>query len=95
MKESEKSDAYIRWKNGDVPVIVATRAFGLGINKENVRYVIRNGLPPSSQPGPKNLEDLEGMVNLLRLISSIVMKTSIMLDSGVVTLLVDVEQMKF
>lgn len=47
MKESEKSDAYIRWKNGDVPVIVATRAFGLGINKDNVRFVIRNGLPPS------------------------------------------------
>ena len=47
MKESEKSDAYIRWKDGDVPVMVATRAFGLGINKENVRFVIRNGLPPS------------------------------------------------
>ena len=47
MKESEKSDAYLRWKSGNVPVIVATRAFGLGINKENVRFVIRNGLPPS------------------------------------------------
>ena len=47
MKESEKSDAYLWWKSGNVPVIVATRAFGLGINKENVRFVIRNGLPPS------------------------------------------------
>ena len=36
MKESEKSDAYIRWKSGEVPV---TRAFGLGINKEDVRFV--------------------------------------------------------
>ena len=44
MKESEKREAYIRWKSGRVPVIVA---FGLGINKENVRFVFRNGLPPS------------------------------------------------
>ena len=47
MKESEKGDVYLQWKNGDVPVIVATRAFGLVINKENVRFVIRNGLSPS------------------------------------------------
>lgn len=33
-KRVRKSDAYIRWKNGEVPVIVATRAFGLGINKQ-------------------------------------------------------------
>jgi len=47
MKESEKREAYVKWKSGEIPVIVATRAFGLGINKSNVRYVIRNGLPPS------------------------------------------------
>ena len=28
-------------------MIVATRAFGLGINKSNVRFIIRNGVPPS------------------------------------------------
>ena len=47
MRESEKLDAYTSWKSGNTPVIVATRAFGLGINKSNVRFVIRNGLPPS------------------------------------------------
>ena len=47
MRESEKRESYMSWKNGDTPVIVATRAFGLGINKSNVRFVIRNGLPPS------------------------------------------------
>ena len=56
MKESEKSDAYLRWKTGDVPVIVATRAFGLSINKENVRFVIRNGLPPSISAWVQELE---------------------------------------
>ena len=47
MKEGEKAEAYSRWKNGEVQVIVATRAFGLGINKPDVRFVIRNRLPPS------------------------------------------------
>lgn len=48
MKEGEKNEAYIQWKRSEVQVIVATRAFGLGINKDNVRFVIRNGLPPSA-----------------------------------------------
>ena len=74
MKESEKSDAYVRWKSGEVPVIVATRAFGLGINKEDVRFVIRNGCLPQYQPEPKNLEGLGGTVTLLKRISSTVMK---------------------
>ena len=47
MKESEKRESYCKWKSGEIQVIVATRAFGLGINKSNVRFVIRNGLPPS------------------------------------------------
>ena len=44
MKEIDKQDAYQKWKNDEVQVIVA---FGLGINKPDVRFVIRNGLPPS------------------------------------------------
>ena len=47
MKELEKREAYCKWKGREVQVIVATRAFGLGINKADVRFVIRNGLPPS------------------------------------------------
>ena len=47
MNERDKLDAYKKWKNNEYAVIVVTRAFGLGINKPDVRYVIRNGLPPS------------------------------------------------
>ena len=47
MREYEKRESFTSWKNGTTPVIVATRAFGLSINKSNVRFVIRNGLPPS------------------------------------------------
>ena len=39
MKESDKSDALMKWWSGKVNVIVATRTFGLGINKSDVRYM--------------------------------------------------------
>ena len=38
---------YIKWKNDEVKVIVATAAFGMGIDKANIRHVIRYGVPES------------------------------------------------
>ena len=42
-----RHESYIRWKSGEVNTIVATKAFGMGIDKPNIRYVIRNGVPES------------------------------------------------
>ena len=42
-----KLSSYRQWTNGEVQVMVATKAFGMGINNENVRHVIRNGVPPN------------------------------------------------
>ena len=40
-------DAYMQWKSNKVQVIVATKAFGMGIDKADIRHVIRNGVPES------------------------------------------------
>ena len=42
-----KLSSYRQWTNGEVQLMVATKAFGMGINNENVRHVIRNGVPPN------------------------------------------------
>ncbi|MDE6448746.1 MAG: RecQ family ATP-dependent DNA helicase, partial [Muribaculaceae bacterium] len=42
-----KTERQNNWKNGDTRVIVATNAFGMGIDKPDVRLVIHHDLPPS------------------------------------------------
>ena len=47
MSHTERKTVQESWTRGDYPVIVATNAFGMGIDKPDVRCVIHNNVPLS------------------------------------------------
>ena len=45
MDISSREDSYLQWKSNKVQVIVATKAFGMGIDKADIRHIIKLVLP--------------------------------------------------
>ena len=91
MKEGEKQESYFKWKSGEIQAIVATRAFGLGINKPNVRYK-KNMLfvmdcLPHFLLGHKSLAELDVMViNHLPTFFTLIMTFTMLVSRHVVWL---------
>ena len=49
MDNAARSNMQEAWLRGDVPVLVATNAFGMGIDKPDVRFVVHYGYPESPE----------------------------------------------
>jgi len=47
LSANEKNEAYQSWMKDKTPIMVATNAFGMGIDKENVRLVVHINTPNS------------------------------------------------
>ena len=47
--DAYKNEVQKRWKEDKIDLVVATSAFGMGINKANVRFTIHAGMPSSME----------------------------------------------
>ena len=47
MSDSSRKEVQLRWMRNDINIIIATIAFGMGINKSDVRFIIHTTLPKS------------------------------------------------
>ena len=45
--ERQKRDNAAAFKNNEAPILVSTKAFGMGIDKPNIRYIVHFGIPGS------------------------------------------------
>ena len=56
MDPKQRLESYMKWKSREIQIMVATKAFGMGIDKANIRHEIRNGVPENVVSWAQELE---------------------------------------
>ena len=65
MDAKSRYSNYMKWKNDEIKVIVATSAFGMGIDKEDIRHIVRYGVPESLTSWAQELAGMDNQLQLL------------------------------
>lgn len=75
--KADKKSVLMNWSANEITLVVATSAFGLGVNKPDVRYVIHLGVPDSLESwmqkagrGGRDGNNCVGMLSYLCIICS-------------------------
>ena len=45
MDVKSRDESYWKWRTGEVDIIVATSAFGMGVDKCDTKHIVRYGVP--------------------------------------------------
>lgn len=53
--KTDKKAVLSNWAEGDITLVIATSAFGLGVNKGNVRHIYHIGVPESLEAWSQKL----------------------------------------
>ena len=45
MDVKSRDESYLRWRRGEVNIMVTNSAFGMGVDKSTIKHIVRYGVP--------------------------------------------------